>query len=97
MSRTLQSDGAWRLRTVDQTLLPFEWRDIALTSAESCREAIVAMRVRGAPLIGAVGAYGLAFALRDDPSDAALAAAIATEPSNSRTVLRNASAIASPV
>jgi methylthioribose-1-phosphate isomerase len=77
MSRTLQSDGAWRLRTVDQTLLPFEWRDIALTSAESCREAIVAMRVRGAPLIGAVGAYGLAFALREDPSDAALAAAIA--------------------
>jgi methylthioribose-1-phosphate isomerase len=77
MSRTLQSDGPWRLRTVDQTLLPFEWRDITLASAQSCREAIVSMRVRGAPLIGAVGAYGLAFALRDDPSDAALASAMA--------------------
>jgi methylthioribose-1-phosphate isomerase len=33
------------------------------------------MQVRGAPLIGATGAYGLALALRADPSDAALAAA----------------------
>ena len=30
------------------------------------------MWVRGAPLIGAVAAYGVCFALRDDPSDAVL-------------------------
>ncbi len=77
MSRTLHSDGSGQLHTVDQTLLPFEWRNITLDSAHACHEAIAAMRVRGAPLIGAVGAYGLAFALRDDPSDAALAAALA--------------------
>ena len=33
------------------------------------------MIVRGAPLIGATAAYGLALALRDDPSDAGLEAA----------------------
>jgi methylthioribose-1-phosphate isomerase len=33
--------------------------------------------VRGAPLIGVTAAYGLALALRDDPSDAGLAAAVA--------------------
>src|ERR1700679_98425 len=31
------------------------------------------METRGAPLIGAVGAYGLALAMRDDPSDENLA------------------------
>lgn len=77
MSRTLQTDDRGQLRTVDQTLLPFEWRSITLASAEHCREAIVSMRVRGAPLIGAVGAYGLALALRSDPSDARLHAAYA--------------------
>jgi methylthioribose-1-phosphate isomerase len=72
MSRTLQIDALWRLRTPDQTLLPFEERWMELDSAEACRGAIVLMQVRGAPLIGAVGAFGLAFALREDPGDAGL-------------------------
>jgi len=72
MSRTLRIDEQGVLRTLDQTLLPFERREIALRSADDCRRAIVTMQVRGAPLIGAVGAWGLALALRDDPSDAAL-------------------------
>ncbi|WP_225879156.1 S-methyl-5-thioribose-1-phosphate isomerase [Zeimonas arvi] len=72
MSRTLRIDEDGVLRTIDQTLLPFERREIALRSVEDCRRAIVSMQVRGAPLIGAVGAWGLALALRDDPSDAAL-------------------------
>ena len=72
MSRTLRLDADGVLRTPDQTLLPFEHREIALQGAEDCRRAIVAMQVRGAPLIGAVGAWGLALALRDDPSDANL-------------------------
>lgn len=77
MSRTLQIESSWRLRTPDQTRLPFEERWIELHSAFACREAIVSMQVRGAPLIGAVGAFGLAFALRDDPSDLGLAKALA--------------------
>ena len=72
MSRTLRIDEDGVLRTLDQTLLPFERREIALRSVEDCHRAIASMQVRGAPLIGAVGAWGLALALRDDPSDAAL-------------------------
>ncbi len=47
----------------------------AYTLSATQAEAIVAMQVRGAPLIGAVGAFGLAFAAREDASDVALAAA----------------------
>ena len=63
--------------TLDQTRLPFEQVTIELDSAQACWHAIRAMQVRGAPLIGAVGAYGLAFALREDASDAALQKATA--------------------
>ncbi len=73
MSRTLRVDAPWQLSTLDQTLLPFEVREIRLGTAEQCHEAITAMRVRGAPLIGAVGAFGLAMALRQDASDEGLA------------------------
>jgi methylthioribose-1-phosphate isomerase len=75
MSRTLQILAPWRLRTVDQTCLPFEQIERELDSASACHQAIVTMQVRGAPLIGAVGAFGLALALRDDPSDRSLHAA----------------------
>src|SRR5690606_9307815 len=77
MVLTLWIDAAGVPRTIDQTLLPFELREVALDSPEACAEAIRTMRVRGAPLIGAVGAYGLALALRADPGDAALEAAFA--------------------
>jgi methylthioribose-1-phosphate isomerase len=53
------------------------------TVADAAR-AIKTMQVRGAPLIGAVAAYGMALALREDASDAALERAyallIATRP-----------------
>ena len=71
-SRTLHVDDSGALRTLDQTRLPFERREIALRSADDCERAIATMQVRGAPLIGAVGAWGLAFALADDDSDARL-------------------------
>ncbi len=77
MTRTLWIDAAGVPRTIDQTLLPFELREIALDSPAACAQAIRTMQVRGAPLIGAVGAYGLALALRVDPGDAALDAAFA--------------------
>jgi len=59
--RTLEwRDG--RLRILDQTRLPSEEVWLELESPEDVAEAIKAMRVRGAPLIGAVAAYGLALA-----------------------------------
>jgi methylthioribose-1-phosphate isomerase len=43
-----------------------------LTSRDQVAHAICSMRVRGAPLIGAVAAYGLCLALREDASTAAM-------------------------
>jgi methylthioribose-1-phosphate isomerase len=74
-ARTLWLDVHGRLLTRDQTRLPFEDVTLELTDADACAHAIRTMQVRGAPLIGAVAAYGLAFALRADPSDAGLARA----------------------
>lgn len=47
------------LYIIDQTLLPNEYRIIELTDLESIAEAIVSLRVRGAPAIGCAAAYGL--------------------------------------
>ncbi len=69
---------------VDQRWLPHDFRLQPLRSLSDYAEAIVQMRVRGAPLIGATAAYGMAFALGEDPSDAGMAKAydvlIATRP-----------------
>ncbi|MEZ5727739.1 MAG: S-methyl-5-thioribose-1-phosphate isomerase [Burkholderiaceae bacterium] len=82
--RTLWRDRDGRLRTLDQTRLPFEITEIELATAADCAHAIRTMQVRGAPLIGAVGAWGLALALAEDPTDASLARAsddlLATRP-----------------
>jgi methylthioribose-1-phosphate isomerase len=64
----------WRLesgavRVIDQSRLPFEFVTLDLTSLEDAARAIKTMVVRGAPLIGATAAYGLALALRTDGSD----------------------------
>jgi methylthioribose-1-phosphate isomerase len=72
MQRTLWIDAAGRLLTWDQTALPFRREVIELRDRTDCARAIRTMQVRGAPLIGAVGAFGLALALRDDASDVAL-------------------------
>ena len=64
-------DG-WSVEIIDQTRLPHEWRTETLKTPEDATRAIADMLVRGAPLIGATGAYGLALAARHDPSDDAL-------------------------
>ncbi len=61
---------------IDQTRLPHEFVTRRIETAEAMAEAIRTMRVRGAPLIGAAAAYGVALALARDPADSALAAAI---------------------
>lgn len=47
---------------VDQTLLPKEYKVIECKTLSSLCEAIQALRVRGAPALGAAGAYGIALA-----------------------------------
>ncbi len=83
-ARTLWIGADGRVTTIDQTLLPFAYRTFTLDDEAACADAIRTMRVRGAPLIGAVGAYGLALALREAADDAALAGArerlLATRP-----------------
>jgi methylthioribose-1-phosphate isomerase len=70
-------DGAASVGVIDQTLLPHRFETRSLATLEAAAEAIATMVVRGAPLIGVTGAYGLMLALRADPSDAALEAAFA--------------------
>jgi methylthioribose-1-phosphate isomerase len=69
------ADGGSGVTIIDQTRLPFEFDTVQLVSLEDCAQAIEQMRVRGAPLIGITAAFGLALALRVDPSDAGLEAA----------------------
>lgn len=57
---------------IDQTRLPHAFEILRLTTAKQAAHAIRTMQVRGAPLIGATAAYGLALGLKDDPSDSAL-------------------------
>jgi methylthioribose-1-phosphate isomerase len=76
----LEPDGRPDHHTVgviDQTLLPHRFTTRTLGSCDEAAEAISTMVVRGAPLIGVTGAYGLMLALQTDPSDASLAAAFA--------------------
>ncbi len=72
------------IEIVDQTRLPHRWVNVRVTTVAEAAHAIRSMQVRGAPLIGATAAYGLALALRADPSDANLHAArtqlLATRP-----------------
>ena len=63
---------------VDQTKLPHRFEVAILRSCEDAAAAISDMQVRGAPLIGAAAAYGVALAMREDDSDAALHFACAT-------------------
>lgn len=62
------TDDTFSVGIIDQTLLPFEVKDRILRSVDDVADAILSMRVRGAPLIGVTAAFGLALAMRDDPS-----------------------------
>ncbi len=70
------ADASGDVAVIDQTLLPFAFEVRTLRRVEDAASAIRDMVVRGAPLIGVTAAYGVALALRDNASDASLAAAI---------------------
>ncbi len=57
------ADG--RLYLLDQTRLPAEETEVAVTRYEEAVDAIREMRVRGAPAIGVTAAYAMAMAARD--------------------------------
>jgi methylthioribose-1-phosphate isomerase len=70
----LNEDGS-AVDLIDQRWLPHAFRVETIRTVDGIATAIRDMWVRGAPLIGATAAYGIAIAMRDDPSDAALDAA----------------------
>ncbi|MGE0554010.1 MAG: S-methyl-5-thioribose-1-phosphate isomerase [Gemmatimonadales bacterium] len=85
--------GDTRVSIIDQTVLPDRFEVARLGTLEEAADSIQRMRVRGAVAIGVAAAYGVALAMRDDPSDAELERAVtvlgATRPTavNLRTAL----------
>ena len=63
------------VQIIDQRWLPHDFPIATLDSLDDFATAIRDMWVRGAPLIGATAAYGIACEMARDPSDAALARA----------------------
>lgn len=57
------------LQIIDQRRLPYEFQIQNVETLQDYLDAIFQMRVRGAPLIGATAAYGMANAMAQDPSD----------------------------
>src|SRR5438309_2611070 len=73
----VEDDGT-AVGVIDQTLLPHRFVTVRLTGLADAARAITHMQVRGAPLIGATAAYGVALALASDAGDEALEHAYAT-------------------
>ena len=74
--RTIWMTESGTVRVIDQSRLPFEFATIDLETLADAAHAIKTMVVRGAPLIGATAAYGMALAARSNPSDSHLAEAV---------------------
>jgi methylthioribose-1-phosphate isomerase len=70
----LADDGV-TVEIIDQTKFPFTFETVQLRTMAQAAHAIRVMQVRGAPLIGATAAYGVALAMHEDPSDVSLLAA----------------------
>ena len=67
----LERDGD-SVGVIDQTRLPHAFETLTLRTADDAARAIRDMIVRGAPLIGATAAWGVALACLRDTSDAGL-------------------------
>jgi methylthioribose-1-phosphate isomerase len=74
--RSIWREGAESaVHVIDQSRLPHVFETLRLESVDMVADAIRAMRVRGAPLIGVSAAFGVALAMSEDPSDASLSGA----------------------
>ena len=67
--RTIWVEADRAVGIIDQTMLPHRLETRRLETLADAARAIKSMQVRGAPLIGAAAAYGVALALRADASD----------------------------
>ncbi len=81
------------LWAIDQTRLPFEELELALSTAEEVADAIRRLAIRGAPLIGVAAAYGVALELARDPDEFALKRACRTLRDARPTAVNLASAV----
>lgn len=83
-SRTIWPLQQQAVEVIDQRLLPHGYATVQLVSASDAAQAIEDMTVRGAPLIGATAAYGMALAMNSSADDEAVEAAyqqlLATRP-----------------
>ena len=70
--RSIWTTAEGRVQIIDQTRLPHEFVIVDLVSMDQAAVAIRDMWVRGAPLIGATAAWGMALAMAEDASDAGL-------------------------
>ena len=69
--RTIWPDARCKfVEIIDQTKLPFAFEIVRINSVAQMVQAIKSMQVRGAPLIGAAAAYGMALATLEDDSEA---------------------------
>jgi methylthioribose-1-phosphate isomerase len=70
--RTIWQDADGVVQVIDQRWLPHDLRIVPLRDRAEFATAIRDMWVRGAPLIGATAAWGMAVQMAEDPSDASL-------------------------
>ena len=72
-----QADDGRGVEIIDQMRLPHEFAVVRLETLDDACTAIRSMQVRGAPLIGAAAAYGVALAMLEDAADDGLERACA--------------------
>ncbi len=63
---------AWRdggIAAIDQTALPHEFRMLRITTVDQLVDAITRLAIRGAPVLGAAGALGVALAIRQSAAE----------------------------
>jgi methylthioribose-1-phosphate isomerase len=73
---SLDADKQYTVSIIDQTLLPHQFKVAVISNLAEMVHAIQSMQVRGAPLIGAAAAYGIALAMLDGQTDAHLDQAV---------------------
>jgi len=67
--KTIWLNSSKKVIIIDQTLLPFNFKEVELKTLDCVINAIVEMQVRGAPLIGVTAAFGIYLAVKSSNQD----------------------------
>ena len=67
--KTIWLDISKKVKIIDQTLLPFSFKEVELKTLECAVNAISQMQVRGAPLIGVTAAFGMYLSIKTSNRD----------------------------